>query len=75
VTSWRALPKLPSQDGRGTELGTGEPDQQEQNRNGTEPAWLKPNRKAVEPNRDGTEPQLNRTGKAETEPENDGTEP
>ena len=63
------------QDGRGSEPGTGEPDQQEPNRNGTEPAWPKPNRKAVETNRDGTEPWWNRTGKAETEPESGGTEP
>ena len=63
------------QDGRGSEPGTGEPDQQEPNRNGTEPAWPKPNRKAVETNRDGTEPARQKPNRKVVEPNRWGTEP
>jgi len=62
------------QDGRGSEPGTGEPDQQEPNRNGTEPAWPKPNRKAVEPNRNGTEPAMQKPNRKVEEPNRQGTE-
>jgi hypothetical protein len=62
------------QDGRGTEPGTGEPDQQEPNRNRTERAWPKPNRKAVEPNRNGTEPAMQKPNRKVEEPNRQGTE-